>query len=378
LRSENPAVYDARPGRVRVQNLGQPSWATRITNCWRYGDNTETNLRGNFENSFHSFAQPTSVRNAGFPMLCFNRHLVPSFFNQNNLKFSAMENARHLYEPHLAIKEFLISPGGEWRPESSGWSLLQIKDGIGYCLQTQGSTELEAGTIILTAGRAGGNIRASQLGKMSFYAFNVMPSRLTGLITLGEQELLDAACGRESAFRILPPENFHAVALKELYAGRKTDGLPFRLKLLQIFVGIVGGELEQASPARETVDARERLQKFLRRTTPDELSEMSFPELARNTHCTSRHLSRVFHELVGMSFRDKRAEIRMARARELLATSSSKVIEVAMESGFKSLSLFNLMFTRRFGTSPGRWRRKYAGDVKNKNNRIKKMRRFAL
>jgi methylphosphotriester-DNA--protein-cysteine methyltransferase len=45
-------------------------------------------------------------------------------------------------------------------------------------------------------------------------------------------------------------------------------------------------------------------------------------------------------------------------ARELLATSNSKVVEVALESGYKSLSMFNLMFTRRFGTSPGRWRQK--------------------
>jgi AraC-like DNA-binding protein len=60
-----------------------------------------------------------------------------------------------------------------------------------------------------------------------------------------------------------------------------------------------------------------------------------------------------------MSFRDKRAEVQLGRARELLATSKSKIVEVALESGYKSLSLFNLMFTRRFGTSPGRWREKY-------------------
>jgi AraC-like DNA-binding protein len=69
-------------------------------------------------------------------------------------------------------------------------------------------------------------------------------------------------------------------------------------------------------------------------------------------------LSRTFHELVGTSFSNQRVEIRMARARELLATSNSKVVEVALESGYKSLSMFNLVFTRRFGTSPGRWRQR--------------------
>jgi transcriptional regulator GlxA family with amidase domain len=59
-----------------------------------------------------------------------------------------------------------------------------------------------------------------------------------------------------------------------------------------------------------------------------------------------------------MSFGEKRAEIRLGRARELLATSKSKVVEVAFESGYKSLSLFNQMFTRRFGVSPGKWRQR--------------------
>src|SRR5271155_1463010 len=102
-----------------------------------------------------------------------------------------MEKNNHLYEPHLVIKESVIFPGNEWQPKSSGWSLVQVKNGVGYCLQTQKSTELEAGSVILASGLAEGNMRASQLGKLSLYSFNVVPSRLTGLITLGEQELLN-------------------------------------------------------------------------------------------------------------------------------------------------------------------------------------------
>jgi AraC-like DNA-binding protein len=76
------------------------------------------------------------------------------------------------------------------------------------------------------------------------------------------------------------------------------------------------------------------------------------------TRCTPRHLSRIFRDVVGMSFRDKHAELRLHRACELLATSESKVVDVALESGYQSLSLFNQMFARRFGMSPGKWRQK--------------------
>jgi len=62
---------------------------------------------------------------------------------------------------------------------------------------------------------------------------------------------------------------------------------------------------------------------------------------------------------VGTSFRDKRAELRLAQACDLLASTELKIVDVALESGFQSLSLFNLMFARRFGISPGRWRQKH-------------------
>ncbi|HWF19415.1 MAG TPA: helix-turn-helix transcriptional regulator [Verrucomicrobiae bacterium] len=93
----------------------------------------------------------------------------------------------------------------------------------------------------------------------------------------------------------------------------------------------------------------------------------------KKTHCTARHLSRIFHELAGMSFRDKRAELRLARARELLATTNSKVVDVALESGYKSLSLFNLMFARRFGMSPGKWRKQHARQSDERRRIAKKI-----
>jgi iron complex transport system substrate-binding protein len=73
-------------------------------------------------------------------------------------------------------------------------------------------------------------------------------------------------------------------------------------------------------------------------------------------HCTPRHLSRIFQELIGTSFRQKQMELRLSRAIELLSTTDSKVVDVAFGSGYRSLSLFNQLFKRRYGVSPARWR----------------------
>jgi AraC-like DNA-binding protein len=277
------------------------------------------------------------------------------------------------------VREFSIQPKAEWVPRLAGWSLLQVNRGTGYFLQPELNRELEPGTVILLAGDVLGSLRASQLGELSFFLFNVMPRRLIGLMNLGEQNVFELAAARkESALQIFPPQSPVALKMTELCANQKRETLLFRLKLLQLFVEAFGNELEQikSSAHEETGDARKRLQTFLKQTPPSELLEMNFDELARLTHCTVRHLSRIFQQEVGMSFREKRAELRLARARELLATINSKVVDVALESGYKSLSLFNLMFSRRFGTSPGKWRRKHGSQEENAGSRSKTAKRF--
>jgi AraC family L-rhamnose operon transcriptional activator RhaR len=99
------------------------------------------------------------------------------------------------------------------------------------------------------------------------------------------------------------------------------------------------------------------LESFLSERTSADLLQVNLPELARLTGCTPRHMNRIFTELVGMSFRQKHTELRLTRACELLADTEAKVVDVALESGYQSLSLFNLMFARRFGMSPGQWRK---------------------
>lgn len=274
----------------------------------------------------------------------------------------ATTEMNHPYAPHLVVREFPLAPSKEWSPQLDGWSLIQIESGSGYWLHGQSRVGLETGAILVISEDARGRVLASCLNGMVLRFFTMMPERLPGLITQGEQDYFKQAIGRrELALQILPPDSQPAVRMRELCSNPNRGGLMFRLHLVQLLIQVIGVELEQTTSRQVQTDVKERLSEFLLETPPAALLEISFDELARITHCTPRHLSRVFYDLVGMSFRDKRAEIRLARARELLATSQSKVVDVAFKSGYKSLSLFNRMFTRRFGISPGRWRQKNGG-----------------
>jgi AraC-like DNA-binding protein len=265
------------------------------------------------------------------------------------------------YEPHLSVRELFLPPEMEWVPRVSGWSLYQVVSGAGYWLHPQMNQELETGTVLLLGSQAHGIIRASQLGGgLTLQFFNVEPERLTGMITLHEQLFFQSmACKETFRLQIFPPDSPVAAKMMSLRGGANRSRCWLRLQFLQVFIEIFDKELQQKdSRVESATDAKERLREFLKQTPASDLLHLDFSELARTMRCTSRHLSRIFHEVVGMSFRDKHTELRLARARELLATTESKVVDVAMESGFQSLSLFNLVFKRRFGVSPGRWRQK--------------------
>ena len=87
-----------------------------------------------------------------------------------------------------------------------------------------------------------------------------------------------------------------------------------------------------------------------------ELSGKTLAELAGQLHCSERHFSRLFREEFGVPLRARQIELRLQRARQLLADSDAKIINVAFESGYRHLGLFNAMFKKRFGVTPSEWR----------------------
>jgi AraC-like DNA-binding protein len=290
-----------------------------------------------------------------------------------------MNKPKRLYEPHLALREVLVPPGGEWLPEASGWSVVRVGTGAGFCLRDRFTAELEAGSVLLLAAPALARIRAGRADGLQLHAFTVIPSRLHGLVTPAEQEFFRAAASREeSVLRVFRAQSPLAVKVGQLFFGGGSGLALSRLQLLQLFVEAFGRELHPGVVAGSGADAKERLRTLLKELPQGKLLEMDFNDLARMTRCTSRHFSRIFREVVGAPFRDRRAEARLERACQLLATTRCKVVEVALESGFNSLSLFNLMFTRRFETSPGRWRRQHGLSVEPHPDRSRRTQRFAI
>jgi AraC-like DNA-binding protein len=266
----------------------------------------------------------------------------------------------------------------EWRSRFSIWSTIRVESGTGYWMHARRNLQLEPGSTLVLPPKSDGSIRASQVGSLSFTYFCVDPMRLMGLLTLAEQRFFQMASSQEEFLpRILAPEHPLAVELREFLDNRKQTGTVLRLQLLQKFLEVFGNELnEEGIETEPGADAKQRLTNYLKSMQTFELVNLSFAELLNVSRCTPRHLTRIFYEVVGMSFRAKRTELRLALACDLLANTELKILDVALESGFQSLSLFNLMFARRFGMSPGKWRQK---QLENRRpSAVRRPRRTAL
>jgi AraC-like DNA-binding protein len=268
--------------------------------------------------------------------------------------------SRSLFEPHLVINEVRLPKGGEWLPHFRGWCLSYIGSGISYWQDQSGTREVAAGSILLLSAEACGRLRASQLSEVDVTYFCVAIEKLTGLLSLREQHFFKQAAARKSlAVRLLSPESPMPDRFKRLYSNGCDSASSTRLRLLQFFM-----DLFELDPDRDSSEpspwmgGRERFRKILNQMAASEFVEMSVSDLAPMMSCSPRHLNRLFREELGASFREKQIELRLAKACELLATSNAKVVEVALESGYQSSSVFSELFKRHYGVSPGQWRRR--------------------
>ena len=80
--------------------------------------------------------------------------------------------------------------------------------------------------------------------------------------------------------------------------------------------------------------------------------QLTLTDLAEQASFSVYHFSRVFQLITGVSPMKYLKQVRLRAAVTLLKNSGKSVTEVAMESGFTSISTFNASFKEYFGTSP--------------------------
>ena len=266
-----------------------------------------------------------------------------------------------IIERHLILQELTLASSAEWVPRCQGWLMARVAEGTGYWLPHGAEhRQLNPGDGLIVVRNADGVIRASRLDPLRIQFFTVQLQYLNGILTVAEWQQLEVAPNSPnlpaSVFTVGEPIGQKFMRLADQ---THSNRLPLRCALLQLWANAVTGLLPATEPLSASGNKlRDHLRELVGQMTEAELSERSLPELARLLNCSERHFSRLFREEFGVPFHARQIELRLQRARQLLADSNAKIINVAYVSGYRHLGLFNAMFKKRFGLTPVEWRRR--------------------
>jgi transcriptional regulator GlxA family with amidase domain len=199
-------------------------------------------------------------------------------------------------------------------------------------------------------------VRASQLNDVVLHCFTFSPELLCGFFSLAEQHVFRN--GNAEPVQFLPSTHPLTRRLSELVATREHDPeLVQRAELLGVVaVFFSHGSFHPTAPDLRSSSAQHRFQQIICQMPDLEIIHHSPEELAQLCGCSSRHFNRLFRKHFGESARTRQTELRLAKARQLLSCSGEKIHHIALDSGYRSMSLFSSLFKRRYGMSPSEWR----------------------
>ena len=242
----------------------------------------------------------------------------------------------------------------------NGLSLVFPKEGAGNYISGAAVYRLRPGDVLVVNGASQGKLCVVKGTELVFWQFLSSIESLLPLFDCDEICRLQGITDRFKSARFYPAPSAVAKECHRLLAEAPPRfGLDQRGQLLRVVAAILTSEFNNLPLAREGyVSLKDHMRQVLEKLSLTEILSLSTDELASRFGCTRRHLTRLFNQHFGFSASALRMELRLLKAMTLLRDPGAKVIDVAEQSGFNHLGLFNSCFKRRFNATPGQWRRK--------------------
>lgn len=259
---------------------------------------------------------------------------------------------------HLAMAETSLRPTTEWNHILPGWCLIRIAAGHGYWMQKSFARELSTGAIVVVPPKNDGYLRASQMGPLELQYFCFSPDLLGGILSPNDRQFFQSAeiqAGHGLQFQ--KAEEAAAQLFATLVSIRNASELTQRTLMLQIVAEIFARQASQFKAPLPGLTIHDRFHQLVHQMPESEMITHTPEALAGFCHCSVRHFSRLFRQHFGAPLRSKQTELRLQKARQLLTEGNAKIIQVALESGYRHLGLFNATFKKHSGMTPSQWRR---------------------
>ena len=264
-----------------------------------------------------------------------------------------------LAQDHLTLKLIRLKPPEEGIHPAEGLFLIFPKGGAAQFVSGAVKYRLAPGDVLVLNGAAGGKLCVLKGAEMLFWCFSLCFEHVCPLFATHEIRLLQTVIDDFKAPKLYPASSAVAATCHRLLADVPPEvDLNHRSQLLRVFAAILTVEFKNGhGQPGGFIRVEEHMVQVFEKLSADDLLTLSVGELAGKFNCSRRHLSRLFHQHFGFSVAALRMEMRLLKALSLLQDPDAKVIHVAERCGFNHLGLFNTCFKRRFGASPGQWRK---------------------
>lgn len=268
-----------------------------------------------------------------------------------------------MFDPdYFALRLVRLKSSEEWSSQKEGLCFIFLKGGVGQCVNGPAAQRLAPGDMLVWEGNPGNKLCVARGTEMVFWSFSLRLEHLLPLFACDEISALQEVTDSFKRAKFFPASTALAIKCHRLIEEAPSQlDLEHRSHLLRVAAAILNEEFTAAHHLRVGLgQLEERIIQVFEQLSVDQLLGLSVADLAGKFGCSRRHLNRLFHHYFGFSVGALRMEMRLLKAVSLLRDANAKVINVAEQCGFNHLGLFNTCFKRRFGVSPGRWRKQAA------------------
>jgi AraC-like DNA-binding protein len=260
---------------------------------------------------------------------------------------------------HLKLRSVCLEPPDVWDCQGTGLVFIFVSEGAADYISDAIRYPISSGDVLVAGAVSGGKLHVPDKGKMVFSHFSLRLEHFLPLLANNEIYRLQNVSDVFRTARLYPASSAPAQKCRRLLREVPSQfDLDHRSQLLRVGAVLLAVEFETAPPQPNGPGREEKhLAGIIEKLSTAELLSLPVGGLANKFGCSRRHLNRLFHQRFGVSAAALKMEMRLLKAVSLLKNSDTKIIRVAEECGFGHLSLFNIHFKKRFGASPGQWRK---------------------
>jgi AraC-like DNA-binding protein len=262
-------------------------------------------------------------------------------------------------QDYLNLRLVRLNASNPWEIQGNGFLFVFPSQGVGLYDSGVETIQFKPSDVLIVNATKGGKVSAANGREVVFSCFSLCFEHLFPLLFGNEVSLLRTVTDGFRVAKLYPAGGTLAVECYRLLEGIPPQfSLEHRSQLVRIAAVVLSAEFngvrrQQGGFAR----TEEHVAQVFESLSAAEILALPVDQLAAKFNCSRRHLNRLFHQHFGFSVAALKMEMRLLKAMSLLQDPDAKVITVASECGFNHLGLFNTCFKRRFGASPGRWRK---------------------